>query len=160
MHVLMEASSESNIAAMKTLLWIALGAIAIALVGFVVFWLWGSWAFSPKGESHLRRLAEGAFPDGVTYEITSEGPTLGPARHCVNLGTRESGRSFCAVLVEAGGPRPLAVRRIDATRVEVEFEAPLADGARAVAAVLAEDRIPVEAIVIDPNGALRRQALY
>ncbi len=145
---------------MKTLLWIVVGAISIALVGFAALWLWGSWAFSPKGESHLRRLAEGAFPDGVTYEITSEGPTLGPARHCVNLGTRESGRSFCAVLVEAGGPRPLAVRRIDATRVEVEFEAPLADGARAVAAVLAEDRIPVEAIVIDPHGALRRQALY
>jgi hypothetical protein len=142
------------------LLWIVVGAISIALVGFAALWLWGSWAFSPKGESHLRRLAEGAFPDGVTYEITSEGPTLGPARHCVNLGTRESGRSFCAVLVEAGGPRPLAVRRIDATRVEVEFEAPLADGARAVAAVLAEDRIPVEAIVIDPHGALRRQALY
>ena len=52
------------------------------------------------------------------------------------------------------------MRRIDATRVEVEFESPLADGARAVSAVLAEDRIPVEAIVIDKNGALRRQALY
>lgn len=160
MHVLMKASSESNIATMKTLLWIGLCATAVALVGFVVFWLWGSWAFSPKGESHLRHLAEGAFPDGVTYEITSEGPTLGPTRYCVNLGTRESGRSFCAVLVEAGGSRPLAVRRIDATRVEVEFESPLADGARAVSAVLAEDRIPVEAIVIDKNGALRRQALY
>lgn len=145
---------------MKSLLYVVLGAVGIALAGFAALWLWGSWAFSPKGEPHLRRLAEGSFPDGVTYEITSEGPTSGPARHCVMLGTRESGRSFCAVFVEEGGPRPLAVRRLDATRIEVEFASPLADGARTVSAVLTEERFPVEAIVIAPNGTLRRQPLY
>lgn len=144
---------------MRSFLWIALGAAGCLIVGMAVLWLWGSWAFSPKGASHLRRIAEGAFPDGVTFAITSEGPTFGPPKHSVMLGTQQSGRSFCAVFVEEGGPRPVAVRRLDSTRIEVEFAALLADRTRAVTVRLSEDRLPVEAILVDPKGALRRQAL-
>lgn len=88
----------------------------------------------------------------MIYEITSEGPTFGPARHCVNLGTRETGRSVCAVHVEAGGPKPVAVRRVDTGRVEVEFKAPLADGARVLVIALAAGQLPVEATIVDPKG--------
>jgi len=144
---------------MKPLAFILLGIFALTLAALGALWLWGSWAFSPKGEVHLRLIAQGEFADGVTFEITGEGPAFGAASHCVNLGTRESGRRFCAVHVEAAGPKPVDVRRIDTTHVEVSFDRPLAEGSSALSITLAADRLPAENAIVGADGSIRRKAV-
>ncbi|MBL8537861.1 MAG: hypothetical protein JNM59_10705 [Hyphomonadaceae bacterium] len=141
---------------MKNIAWIVLGLGVAALAGFAALWLWGSWAFSPRDQPHVRLIAEGALDGGAGYRITSEGRTFAAPSYCVIIATEQAPQGVCAVFVEVGGPPPTGARTLDADHIAIDFERALADGSRVIATPLAADGLPTETVSVAADGTTTR----
>lgn len=140
---------------MKMLVWIVLGAMALAVVAFAGLWVWGSMAFTPP-RVLTAIVGQGEFEDGVIYQIVRGGSPMSPAGHSVSLGTRELGPRYTCFGFDAEAPRPVSVTHAAPDRVDVLVDRPLKDGAHLISVALGDDLVPTEIVTVDNAGEVAR----